>query len=316
MREDGVILILADSTDPWATAITRSLTMRGEPFVLQEPEEISAPMIDGKADWVQRLTGVYRGTSRPYREDLPASQAWSVPVRDSDWLAELHALPCPVVNRLSPGGAPSCPTGSPAWEAVVSAHGFQVPSFYDAPNRDEAWAGLELWGSAAYVKPSGMLHGGLVLSAEAAKAYVDDLEPERPVLLAQASRGQLVSLFVVGNTVAATVVRKMPWSGAPAPGASLGPLLLQRCSDLVLALGLVHAECLLSLSADGEITCLDVVASPNYWTCPREAQRQVVGGLVRYLTEGKGEATLAPASATAEAVSAGDCVGTGVLDER
>ena len=311
-----MILILADSTDPWGVVLARRLTLRGEPFVLQEPGEMRASMIDRTADWVQRLTGVYRGTSRPYSEDMPAIQPWSVAVTESDWLAQLNALPCPVVNRLSPGGVPSCQTGSPAWEAVVSAHGFQAHCFYEALNRDETLAGLDLWGGAAYVKPAGVLHGGLVLSAEAAKAYAEDLEAERPVLLAQASPGQLVSLFVVGDKVAATVVRSMPWSGIPTHGACLGPSLLQRCSDLVLALGLVHAECLLSLSADGLITCLDVVASPNYWTCPREARRQVVSGLVHYLADSRREAALIPAATTAEAVPAGDCVGTGILGDR
>ncbi len=307
-----MILILAESTDPWGGALARRLTLRGEPFVLQELGEMCASMIDRTADWVQRLTGVYRGTSRPYGEDAGAVQPWAVAVAESGWLAELNALPCPVVNRLSPDGAPSCPTGSPAWEAVVSAHGFQTPCFYNAPNRDEAVAGLDLWGGAAYVKPAGVLHGGLVLSLDAAKAYVEGLEDERPVLLAQTSPGQLVSVFVVGDTVAATVVRSMPRSGIPAQGACLSPALLQRCSDLVPALGLVHAECLLSLSADGLSTCLDVVASPNYWTCPREAQRQVVSGLVRYLAEDRREAALIPAGSRIEAVSSGDCVGTGI----
>lgn len=310
-----MILILAESTDPWGVALARRLTSRGEPFVLQEPGEVCASMLDRTADWVQRLTGVYRGTSRPHGEDMGAVQPRTVAVAESEWLAELNALPCPVVNRLSPDGVPSCPTGSPAWDAVVSAHGFQPPCFYNAPNRDEAVAGLDLWGGAAYVKPAGMLHGGLVLSLDAAKAYVEDFEDERPVLLAQTGPGQLVSIFVVGDTVAATVVRSMPRSGISAQGACLSPSLLQRCSDLVLALGLVHAECLLSLSADGQITCLDVVASPNYWTCPREAQRQVVGSLVRYLAEDRREAPRMPASSTAEAVLTGDCVGTGILGD-
>ena len=306
-----MILILAESTDPWGVALARRLMLRGEPFVLQEPGEICASGLDRTAEWVQRLSGVYRGTSHSYAEGTGAAQPRTVAVAESEWLAELHALPCPVVNRLSPGGVPSCPTGSPAWDAVVSAHGFQTPSFYNALNRDEAVAGLDLWGAAAYVKPSGVLHGGLVLSLDAAKAYVENLEAERPVLLAQTGPGQLMSVFVVGDKVAATVVRSMPRSGMSGQGACLSPSLLQRCSELVPALGLVYAECLLSLSADGLSTCLDVVASPNYWTCPRDAQRQVVGGLVQYLAGERREAAPVPAASTREAVSAGDCVGTG-----
>lgn len=311
-----MILILAESTDPWGVALARRLTLRGEPFVLHEPGELCASTIDRTAEWVQQLTGVYRGANRPYSEDAGAVRPRAVAVAESDWLAELNALPCPVVNRLSPDGVPSCPTGSPAWETVVSAHGFQTPCFYNAPNRDEAVAGLDLWGVDAYVKPGGVLHGGLVLSLDAAKAYVEDLEEERPVLLAQISAGQLVSVFVIGDKVVATVVRSMPKSGISAQGACLSPSLLRRCSDLVPALGLVHAECLLSLSADGFSTCLDVVASPNYWTCPCEAQRQVVSGLVQYLAEDRCESAPIPAVSTAEVVSSGHCVGTGIPGDR
>ena len=108
----------------------------------------------------------------------------------------------------------------------MSAHGFQTPCFYHALNRDEAVAGLDLWGGAAYVKPAGVLHAGLVLSLEAAKAYAEDLEEERPVLLAQAGHGQLVSVFVVGDKVAATVMRSMPWSGG---GARRALAWIRRC---------------------------------------------------------------------------------------
>ena len=306
-----MILILAESTDPWGSALVRRLTSRGEPFVLQEPGELCASMLDRTADWVQRLTGVYRGTSRPYGEDSGAVHPWAAAAEESGRLAELNALPCPVINRLSPDGVPSCRTGTPARDAVVSAHGFQTPYFYHALNRDETVAGLDLWGGAAYVKPAGVLHGGLVLSLEAAKAYVEDLENGRPVLLAQAGQGQLVSVFVVGDKVVATVMRSMPWNGGGAQGARLDPWLLERCSELVPALGLLHAECLLSLSTDGQIACLDVVASPNYWTCQREAQRQVVGGLARYLAEGRRDAALIPA-----AMPAGDYAGTGIPGDR
>lgn len=313
---EGVILILADSTDPWGVALTRQLTLRGESYVLQAPGQMRASMLDRTTDWVQRLTGVYRAVNHPFCEEVSGEPFSPTHETESDWLAELNALPCLVVNRLSPGGVSACPTGSPAWEVIVSAHGFQVPAFSAARNRDEVLACLDLWGRSAYVKPAGVVHSGMVLSEEDAKAYTGDLAPDRPVLLAPVSPGQLVSLFVVGEKVVASVVRSVMRSQTPIPFARLGPSLLQRCSDLVLALGLVHAECLLSLSADGQITCLDVVASPNYWTCPREAQRQVVGGLVRYLAEGKGETAFLPMATRAESVPAGDCVGAGAPHEH
>lgn len=311
-----VILILADSTDPWGVALARQLTLRGESYVLQEPGQMRASTIDRTVEWVQRLTGVYRGASRLLSGDASNLQFSSADVTASEWLTALNTLPCPVVNRLSPGGVLSCPTGSPAWEAVVSAHGFQVPCFYEALNRDETLACLDRWGGAAYVKPVGVLHSGLALSVEAATAYAGDLAPERPVLLAQARPGQLVSLYVVGDKVAATVVRSMRGGEASMSPACLGPSLLQQCSDLVLALGLVHAECVLSLSSDGQIACLDVVASPNYWTCPREAQRQVVSGLACYLAEGTRGFSLIPAVTAAEAIPAGEYVGAGIPEKQ
>lgn len=311
-----MILILADSTDPWGVALTRQLTLRGEPYVLQAPGQMRASMIDRTTDRVQRLTGVYRGVNHPFCEEVSGAPSSPIHETESDWLAELNALPCPVVNRLSPGGVSACPTGSPAWEVIVSAHGFQVPAFSAAMNRDEVLACLDLWGSSAYVKPAGVVHSGMVLCEEDAKAYTGDLAPDRPVLLAPVSPGQLVSLFVVGKNVVASVVRSVMRSQAPIPFARLGPSLLQRCSDLVLALGLVHAECLLSLSADGQIACLDVVASPNYWTCPREAQRQVVSGLACYLAEGTRGFSLIPAGIAAEAIPAGEYVGAGIPEKQ
>ena len=276
---------------------------------------MGASMIDRTTDWVRRLTGVYRGANRPFCEDVSGPPPLPIHETESEWLAELNALPCSVVNRLSSGGVPACPTGSLVWEAVVSAHGFQVPSFSAAMNRDEVLACLDLWGSSVYVKPAGVVHSGMVLSEEDARAYADDPALDWPALLAPVCPGQLVSLFVVGEHVVASVVRSVMRSRTPVPFARLGPSLLQRCSDLVLALGLVHAECLLSLSADGQITCLDVVASPNYWTCPREAQRQVVGGLVRYLAESRDGTALLPMTAAAPATPAGDCAGAGASQE-
>ena len=311
-----MILILADSTDPWALALARQLTVRGEPYVFQEPGQMRSSMIDRNPDWGQRLTGVYRGGSYPFSGNVSTPQSLPPHEAEFDWLVELNALSCPVVNRLSPGGEVSCRTGSPAWEAVVLAHGFTLPRFYAAFNRDAALSSLDVWSGAAYVKPSGVVHGGLVLQAEAARAYTGDLAPDRPVFLAQVSPGQLVSLVVVGERVAATVVRSGMRSETPMPLARLGPSLLQRCSDLVLALGLVHAECLLSLSADGQIACLDVLASPNFWTCPREARQQVISRLAGYLTSGERAAGVTPVAKAAEEFRSGECVSVGAAEDR
>lgn len=310
-----MILILADSTDPWGVALARQLTLRDVPYAIQNPEQMRSPTIN-KAAWTEGLTGVYRGMNHPCGETLSESQALASREAESDWLAELNALPCPVVNRLSPGGMPFCPTGSPAWEAIVSAHGFQLSGCHAVVNRDEAVGWFGPWQDAVYVRPADMAHGGLVLQAEAAKAYAGELAPDKQIFLAQVDPGQLVSLYVVGERVVATVVRSLPRCEVPTPQAGISLLLLQRCSDLVLALGLVHAECLLSLSAAGQITCLDVVASPNYWSCPREAQRQVIGGLIRYLAEDAPSTALrSPVIATEES-EAGDWVRVGASEDH
>jgi hypothetical protein len=312
-----VILILADPTDPWGIALSRRLALRGEPYVIRNPGEMQNLRVsDQEGDWAQSLTGVYRGMSRPFSEEVPASRPLFPHEAGSDWLAELNSLACPVVNRLSPEGSVFCRTGSPAWEAVVLAHGFQLPRFHAAFNREEALSYLDRWDGAVYVKPAGVVHGGLVLPAEAARDYTGDLAPDRPIFLAQVSPGQLVSLFVVGEGVAATVVRRGMRSETPMPFARLGPALLQRCSDLVLALGLVHAECLLSLSADGQITCLDVLASPNFWTCPREAQQQVVGRLAGYLAGGERSTCVTPVAKEPEEFRSVDCVAIGVPEDH
>lgn len=311
-----MILILADQTDPWGIALSRRLTLCGEPYVIRNPGAMQNLCVSDQAgDRAQGLTGVYRGMSRPFSEELPAAWPSFPSEAESDWLAELNSLPCPVVNRLSPAGTVSCPTGSPAWEAVVLAHGFQLPRFHAALNRDAALSCLDLWDGIAYVKPAGVVPGGLVLPTEEAKVFTGDLAPERPVLLAQVSPGQLVSLFVVGDNVAATVVRSGMRNEPPMAGTRLGPALLQRCSDLVLALGLVHAECLLSMSADGWITCLDVLASPNFWTCPREAQQQVVSRLAGYLAGGERSTCVTPVAKEPEEFRSGDYMAIGVPED-
>lgn len=311
-----MILILADSTDPWGVALARQLTVQGAPYLLQDPGQMRSSMLDQTSEWVARVTGVYRGMSRPVIEDVLISRSARPHRPESDWLAELNALPCPVVNRLSPGGEMACHTGSPVWEAVVLAHGFHAPRCYAAANRAEALSRLDLWDGPTYVKPAGMVQGGLVLPADAAKAHVNDLAPEGPVFLAQVSPGQLISLFVVGERVVATVVRRGTRSEAPIPPARLGRSLLQRCSDLVLALGLVHAECLLSLSADGQIACLDVLAAPSFWTCPLEVQQQVVHRLAGYLAERNSLPGLMSVTETEPSIPADECIGAGVPEDH
>lgn len=284
-----MILILADSTDPWGVALSRRLALRGEPYVIQDPRQmrnLRSSMMDQAGHWAHSLTGVYRGVTPPFSEEVPACRFWSSYESESDWLSELNSLPCPVVNRLSPGGVSPCPTGSPAWEAVVRAHGFQVPRLHPGNNRDEAMSWWEMWGGAVYVKPRSSEQGGLVLSAEEAASYACTFNPNETLLLAQVSIGQLVSVFVIGGAVAATVVRSGWWTDSTTSLSPLGATLLTRCSDMAQSLELSFAECLLGVGADGQVSCLDVIGAPNYWSCPGAVHSHVIEKLAVLLSGG------------------------------
>ncbi|MEQ1794983.1 MAG: hypothetical protein ABL970_12415 [Nitrospira sp.] len=175
----------------------------------------------------------------------------------------------------------ACPAGSPAWTAMVRAQGFTpLPSLVTA-EFTAASSFIEQAGDAVYLSVQGQDGGGLVLSREEARATVGALLLRGAVLITQVPSGCVCSVYFVEGQIVATVVKS--WRSGDVRPASLdcGFVTVERCGELVRAFGLVFAEVLLVMEAGGEVGCLDVVARPNYWNCPKDVHRRVIGRLRR-----------------------------------
>lgn len=285
--------------------------MHRTPFQIEHAHALGLEPLEGAfAD----LTGIFWGMCSPFDEAASAIQSSSAGKTSCDWLAGVNAIPCCAINRPVLGKRLSRSIGSPVWEAVVHAHGFQPLHFHSAGHRDEVISSLDDWSGAVYVKRQGSEQGGLVLPAAEVRGHASTVGSIEPVLLAQVPVGQLVSVFVVDGRVAATVVRN-GWQPASAGSvAHLGSSLLTRCGELAQSLELSFAECLLVAGADGRVSCLDVIGVPNYWSTPRDVLPHVVTQLAQYLT-GEKSASRSETHLKADGVSVpGACTSVGGAD--
>ena len=130
-----MILILADSTDPWATLVHREAQRTGgdvfwvEPVLFLDKILLNWPVvggeavvpgsldIDGRTIPLNDLTGMFARLPFPLRLDLDglsdADAQYVTKEATAAWLAFLNAMPCSVVNRPMPGGRPTLLSGSP-----------------------------------------------------------------------------------------------------------------------------------------------------------------------------------------------------------
>lgn len=287
-----MILILADLSDPWGSAVARRLAQRGEVCLHRTPHQIEracALGIDPLEGTGADLTGIFWGAALPGEagDDAHVSPAGRFVC---NWLTDTKTVSCRAVNRPVIGERLSRLIGSPVWDAVLRAHGFQSLPVRLAGHCDDAIACLNEWGGTVYVKRQGSEQGGLVVPAEEAIAYAAAGDPCRPLWLSQVPAGQLVSVFVVGGCAAGSVVRNGRRVESMRPMSRFSSSLLACCGELAQSLELSFAECVLVMGVEGEVFCLDVIGAPNYWSCPRDVQPHVVNQLAVYLS---GEASLA-----------------------
>lgn len=175
----------------------------------------------------------------------------------------------------------SCPAGSPAWTAMVRAQGLApLPSLVTA-EFTAACSFIEQAGDAVYLSEQGQGGGGLVLSREEAKGMVGASLLRGAVLITQVPPGCVCSVYFVEGQIVATVVKSWRSGDVRSVPSDCGFVTVERCGELVRAFGLVFAEVVLVLEASGVVGCLDVVSRPNYWNCPREVHRRVIGRLRR-----------------------------------
>jgi hypothetical protein len=299
-----VILILADSTDPWATLVHREAQRTGgdvfwvEPLQLLDKILLDWPVvageavvpgslaIDGQTIPLNHLTGIFARLPFPLRLDLDglsdADAQYVTKEATAAWLAFLNAMPCSVVNRPLPGGRPTLLSGSPLLATLAQDHGFLLPASRCTSNQADALQQFMTWGESAYLKPLGSVEPGQFLHSHDGIEQIRRVMEQQAVSLQAIPPGQQATVYVAGEEVVATVLR--PSEAVPQPMEVLSAHAAQ-CLGLVRALGLSFAECQIVINPDGGIACLDISSAPNFWRCPQDAQQQIVEHLLEHLSE-------------------------------
>lgn len=182
-----MILILADSTDPWATLVHREAQRTGgdvfwvEPLQFLDKILLDWPVvagaavvpgsleIDGRAIPLDHLTGIFARLPFPLCLDLQglsdADGHYVTKEATAAWLAFLNAMPCSVVNRPMTGGRPTLLSGSPLLAKLAQDCGFLLPASRCTSNLADALQQFMTWGESAYLKPLGSVEPGQFLHA-------------------------------------------------------------------------------------------------------------------------------------------------------
>lgn len=299
-----MILILADSTDPWAILVHREAQRAGggvfwvEPLQLLDKILLDWPVvagtavvpasleIDGQAIPLDHLTGIFARLPFPLCLDLQglsdADGHYVTKEATAAWLAFLNAMPCSVVNRPMPGGRPTLLSGSPLLAKLAQDCGFLLPASRCTSNLADALQQFMTWGESAYLKPLGSVEPGQFLHAHDGVEQIRRVMERQAVSLQTIPPGQQATVYVAGEEVAATVLR--PSEAVPQPMEVLSAHAGQ-CLGLVRALGLAFAECQIVIHPDGAVSCLDISGIPNFWRCPQDAQHQIMAHLLEYLSK-------------------------------
>lgn len=302
-----MILILADSTDPWATLVHREAHRKGgdvlwvEPLQLLDKILLNWPAkaegtvirgsrgsldVDGRTILLDDLTGIFARLPFPLRLDLEglsdSDAEYVTKETTAAWLAFLNAMPCSVVNRPMPGGRPALLSESQLLAKLARDHGFLLPASRCTSSQADALQQFMTWGESAYLKPLGSVEPGQFLHSQDGDELIRRVMEQQVVSLQSVPPGQQATVYVAGEQVVATVLR--PSGSVPQPMEVLSAHAAQ-CLGLVTALGLTFAECQIVINPDGGVHCLDISSAPNFWRCPQDAQQQIVEHLRQHLSE-------------------------------
>ncbi|MCC6140667.1 MAG: hypothetical protein IT389_08630 [Nitrospira sp.] len=330
-----MILILADSTDPWAARIHREVQRTGgdvrwvEPVQLLDKILLNWPVmareavvqgfleIDGQRIPLESLTGIFARLPFPLRVDLEglsdADAGYVTKEATAAWLAFLNAMPCPVINRPVPGGRPTLISGSPLLAPLAQTHGFLLPPVRCTSSQTDALQQFMTWGGSAYLKPLGSSEPGQFLHAHDGAEQISRIMEQQAVSLQTVPPGQQATVYVAGERAVATVLRSGEAVSQPVEVRSSHTA---RCRDLARALGLTFAECQIVIGPSGEIWCLDISGTPNFWRCPQDVQQQMVEQLLEYLSEQRSLAQHDSSHGTDGRSSARECVRQACGPER
>ena len=299
-----MILILAESTDPWAILVNRQAQDIGGDVLWVQPGQLldrillnwpviaSMPVmpgtlvIDGRTIPLNDLTGILARLPFPLRLDLEglsdADAQYVTKEATAAWLAFLNAMPCSVVNRPMPGGRPTLLSGSPLLVTLVRDHGFLLPASRCTSSQADALQQFKAWGESAYLKPLGSIEPGQILYSHDGVEQIRRVMEQQAVSIQAIPHGQRVTVYVVGEEVVATVLQP---SEDVTQRIEMPSILSKRCLGLVGDLGLTFAECQFIVTPEGPIYCLHVSSAPGFWCCPQEVQPQIVCRLVEYLSK-------------------------------
>lgn len=299
-----MILILADSTDPWATLVHRVAQRKGGDVLWVEPLQfldkilLNWPVvvgeavvprsldIDSRTILLDDLTGIFARLPFPLRLDLEglsdSDAEYVTKETTAAWLAFLNSMPCSVVSRPIPGGRPTLLSGSPLLAKLGRDHGFLLPASRCTSSLADALQQFMTWGESAYLKPLGSVEPGQSLDSHDGVEQIRCVMEQQAVSLQTVPQGQQATVYVAGEQVVATVLR--PSKAVSQPMEVLSAHAAQ-CRGLMRSLGLTFAECQIVINPDGEVYCLDISSAPNFWRCPQDAQQQIVEHLFEHLSE-------------------------------
>ncbi len=330
-----MILILADSTDPWAARIHQEAQRTGsdvcwvEPMQLLDKVLLNWPVsakesavqgfleIHGQRIPLDTLTGIFTRLPFPLRVDLEglsdADADYVTKEATAAWLAFLNAMPCPVINRPVPGGRPTLLSGSPLLAPLAQAHGFLLPSVRYTSSQADAVQQLMAWGGLAYLKPLGSSEPGQFLHSHDGAEQIRQVMEQQAVSLQTVPPGQQATVYVAGERAVAMVLRSGEAVSQPVEVLSAHTA---RCCDLARALGLTFAECQIVIDPSGDLWCLDISGMPNFWRCPQDAQQQIAEQLLEYLSEQRSLSQDDSSHGTDGRLSACECVRPACGPER
>ena len=298
-----MILILADSADPWATLVHREAQRSGGDVFWIQPAQLldrillnwpvatgasvvsGKVVIDGHTIPLADLTGIFPRLTLP-----PPLELEELSLQDRDyvikettaaWLAFLNAMPCSVVNRPVPGGRPTILAGSPLLSQLAEEHGFLLPPSRCTSSQADAILQFSAWSERVYLKPLGSHEPGMFLHAHDGVEHICRVMERQAVSMQAIPYGQRVAVYVVGAEIVATVLQ--PGEDLP-QRMEMPSVQAERCLGFVGDLGLTFAECQFIVTPEGPIYCLDVSSAPGFWCCPQGIQQQIVYRLVDYLS--------------------------------
>lgn len=297
-----MILILADSTDPWATLVHKEAHRTDRDVFWIQPAQLldrillnwpvvtgtsvvpGTVTIDGHTILLADLTGIFQRLTLPPPLELEElslqDRGYVIKETTAAWLALLNAMPCSVVNRPVPGGRPTILAGSPLLSQLAEEYGFLLPPSRCTSSQADTILQFSAWSERGYLKPLGSHEPGMFLHADDGVEQICHVMERQAVSMQAIPRGQRVTMYVVGEEIAATILQ--PGEGLPQEMPSVPS---ERCLGFVGALGLTFAECQFIVTPEGPIYCLDVSSAPGFWHCPQEVQQWIVRRLVDHLSE-------------------------------